>query len=93
MDLYNVVRLVCTVGENCTIDEMLDGFNGGRCSFRQYIIPYKPNKYGIEIQALVDSLTSNTEVRGVTHSSVLRNDRGPIAFGTITVLYLPRFNT
>lgn len=52
-----------TVGENCTIDEMLEGFRG-RCSFRQYI-PNKPNKYGIKIQALVDSrtfYTSNMEV-------------------------------
>lgn len=52
-----------TVGENCTIDEMLEGFRG-RCSFRQYI-PSKPNKYGIKIQALVDSksfYTSNMEV-------------------------------
>ncbi|XP_025196199.1 piggyBac transposable element-derived protein 4-like [Melanaphis sacchari] len=52
-----------SVGENCTIDEMLEGFRG-RCSFRQYI-PSKPNKYGIMIQALVDSktyYTSNMEV-------------------------------
>ncbi|XP_060846007.1 piggyBac transposable element-derived protein 4-like [Rhopalosiphum padi] len=52
-----------TVGENCTIDEMLEGFRG-RCSFRQYI-PNKPNKYGIKIQALVYSrtfYTSNMEV-------------------------------
>jgi len=52
-----------TVGENVTIDEMLEGFRG-RCSFRQYI-PNKPNKYGIKIQALVDSrtfYTANMEV-------------------------------
>ncbi|CAI6376022.1 unnamed protein product [Macrosiphum euphorbiae] len=52
-----------TVGENCTIDEMLEAFRG-RCSFRQYI-PNKPNKYGIKIQALVDSrtfFTSNMEI-------------------------------
>jgi len=52
-----------TVGENRTIDEMLEGFRG-RCSFLQYI-PNKPNKYGIKIQALVDSrtfYTSNMEV-------------------------------
>lgn len=42
-----------TPGENCTIDEMLEGFRG-RCSFRQYI-PSKPNKYGIKIFALADS--------------------------------------
>lgn len=47
-----------TVGENVTIDEMLEGFRG-RCSFRQYI-PSKPNKYGIKIQALVDSRTFYT---------------------------------
>jgi len=40
-----------TIGENVTIDEMLEGFRG-RCNFRQYI-PNKPNKYGIKIQALV----------------------------------------
>ncbi|KAL4088632.1 hypothetical protein QTP88_023721 [Uroleucon formosanum] len=52
-----------TVGENVTIDEMLEDFRG-RCSFRQYI-PNKPNKYGIKIQALVDSrtfYTANMEV-------------------------------
>ncbi|XP_025208434.1 uncharacterized protein LOC112603859 [Melanaphis sacchari] len=52
-----------TVGENCTIDEMLEGFRG-RCNFRQYITN-KPNKYDIKIQALVDSrtfYTSNMEV-------------------------------
>ena len=48
-------QAVYTVGENCTIDEMLEGFRGW-CSFRQYI-PNKPNKYGIKIQALVDSRT------------------------------------
>eukprot|EP00102_Acyrthosiphon_pisum_P019881 XP_016657091.1 PREDICTED: piggyBac transposable element-derived protein 4-like [Acyrthosiphon pisum] len=56
-------QAVYTVGENCTIDEMLEAFRG-RCSFRQYI-PNKPNKYGIKIQALVDSRTffiSNMEV-------------------------------
>jgi hypothetical protein len=56
-------QAVYTVGENCTIDEMLEAFRG-RCSFRQYI-PNKPNKYGIKIQALVDSrtfFTSNMEV-------------------------------
>ncbi|XP_050065449.1 piggyBac transposable element-derived protein 4-like [Aphis gossypii] len=47
-----------TVGANVTIDEMLEGFRG-RCSFRQYI-PSKPNKYGIKIQALVDSRTFYT---------------------------------
>lgn len=40
------------------MDEMLEGFRG-RCSFRQYI-PSKPNKYGIKIQALVDSRTFYT---------------------------------
>lgn len=37
---------------------MLEGFRG-RCNFRQYI-PNKPNKYGIKIQALVDSKTFYT---------------------------------
>ncbi|KAL4104514.1 hypothetical protein QTP88_019809 [Uroleucon formosanum] len=46
------------VGANVTIDEMLESFRG-RCSFRQYI-PSKPNKYGIKIQALVDSRTFYT---------------------------------
>lgn len=54
---------VYTVGENCTIDEMLAGFRG-RCSFRQYI-PNKPNKYGIKIQALVDSRTFFTSIMEV----------------------------
>lgn len=52
-----------TIGENATIDEMLEGFRG-KCNFRQYI-PNKPNKYGIKIHALVDSktfCTSNMEV-------------------------------
>ncbi|KAF0704557.1 piggyBac transposable element-derived protein 4-like [Aphis craccivora] len=42
---------------------MFEGFRG-RCSFCQYI-PNKPNMYGIQIQALVDSctfFTSNMEV-------------------------------
>ncbi|XP_050527851.1 piggyBac transposable element-derived protein 4-like [Daktulosphaira vitifoliae] len=47
-----------TVGANVTIDEMLESFRG-RCSFRVYI-PSKPNKYGIKIQALVDSSTFYT---------------------------------
>lgn len=47
-----------TIGENATIDEMLERFRG-RCNFRQYI-PNKPNKYGIKIQALVDSKTFYT---------------------------------
>lgn len=47
-----------TIGENATIDEMLEGFIG-RCNFRQYI-PNKPNKYGIKIQTLVDSKTFYT---------------------------------
>lgn len=51
-----------TVGENCTIDEMLEGFRG-RCSFRQYI-PIKPNKYGIKIQALVDSKIKHGSIFG-----------------------------
>uniref|UniRef100_A0A1B6LU83 PiggyBac transposable element-derived protein domain-containing protein n=1 Tax=Graphocephala atropunctata TaxID=36148 RepID=A0A1B6LU83_9HEMI len=42
-------------GNNCTIDEMLEGFFG-RCPFKQYI-PSKPNKYGIKIFSLVDSKT------------------------------------
>lgn len=41
-----VRRIECyTVGENCTVDEMLEAFRG-RYSFRQYI-PSKPNKYVI----------------------------------------------
>jgi len=47
---------------------MLEGFRG-RCSFRQYIAN-KPNKYGIKIQALIDSrafYTSNVEVYVETH--------------------------
>ncbi|XP_050523011.1 piggyBac transposable element-derived protein 4-like [Daktulosphaira vitifoliae] len=47
-----------TVWANVTIDEMLESFRG-RCSFRVYI-PSKPNKYGIKIQALVDSSTFYT---------------------------------
>jgi len=47
-----------TAGENVTIDEMLECFKK-RCSFWQYI-PNKPNKYGIKIQALVDSRTFYT---------------------------------
>jgi len=46
------------MGEYATIDEMLEGFRG-RCNFRQYI-PNKSNKYGIKIQALVDSKTFYT---------------------------------
>lgn len=44
-----------SLGQNCTIDEKLEGFRG-RCSFKQYI-PSKPNKYGIKIYALVDART------------------------------------
>lgn len=47
-----------TVGENCTIEEMLEGFRD-RCNFRQYL-PSKPNKYGIKIQALIESKTYYT---------------------------------
>ncbi|KAF0767988.1 piggyBac transposable element-derived protein 4-like [Aphis craccivora] len=56
------------IRKHCTIDEMLEGFRG-RCSFRQYIAN-KPNKYGIKIQALIDSrafYTSNVEVYVETH--------------------------
>lgn len=42
-------------GEYCTIDEMLESFRG-RCKFRVYIAN-KPAKYGIKINALVDSRT------------------------------------
>ena len=52
-----------TIGQNATIDEKLEAFRG-RCSFKQYI-PSKPNRYGIKIFALVDSVTfyaSNLEV-------------------------------
>lgn len=44
--------------EYLTLDEKLESFRG-RCSFRQYI-PNKPAKYGIKIQALVDSKTFYT---------------------------------
>lgn len=46
-------KLNYTVGEYCTIDEMLEGFRG-KCNFRQHI-PNKPNKYGIKIFSLVDA--------------------------------------
>lgn len=52
-----------TVGEFCTVDEMLENFKG-RCKFRQYIAN-KPAKYGLKIYALVDSrmfYTSNMEI-------------------------------
>ncbi|XP_046976366.1 piggyBac transposable element-derived protein 4-like [Vanessa cardui] len=51
------------IGENGTIDEMLESFRG-RCKFRVYMAN-KPAKYGIKIFALVDSksfYTSNLEV-------------------------------
>lgn len=41
------------VGENVTIDEMLESFRG-RCKFRMYIAN-KPAKYGIKVYALCDS--------------------------------------
>lgn len=50
-------------GQYVTLDEKLESFRG-RCSFRQYI-PNKPAKYGIKIQALVDSrsfYTINMEI-------------------------------
>jgi len=56
-------KLNYTVGEYCTIDEMLEGFRG-KCNFRQYI-PNKPNKYGIKKFSLVDArlfYTANMEV-------------------------------
>lgn len=56
-------KLNYTIGEYCTIDEMLEGFRG-KCNFRQYI-PNKPNKYGIKIFSLVDArlfYTANMEV-------------------------------
>uniref|UniRef100_A0A2S2Q9N5 PiggyBac transposable element-derived protein 4 n=1 Tax=Sipha flava TaxID=143950 RepID=A0A2S2Q9N5_9HEMI len=56
-------KLNYTVGEYCTIDEILEGFRG-KCNFRQYI-PNKPNKYGIKIFSLVDAhlfYTTNIEV-------------------------------
>jgi len=79
-----------TVGDNCTIDKMLEGFQG-RYSFRQYI-PNKPNKYGINIQALIDSCTfytSNMEIYVRTQldgslkcsnstSSIVRGLKAPI---------------
>lgn len=51
------------VGENVTIDEMLESFRG-RCKFRMYIAN-KPAKYGIKVYALCDSnnfYTSNLEI-------------------------------
>lgn len=51
------------LGEQVTIDEMLESFRG-RCEFRQYI-RNKPAKYGLKIFAMVDSscyYTSNLEV-------------------------------
>lgn len=44
-----------SIGAYATIDEMLVGFRG-RCKFRMFM-PKKPCKYGIKIQALVDSQT------------------------------------
>lgn len=43
-------------GENLTIDEQLVGFRG-RFKGRVYM-PNKPNKYGIKVQAMVDSKTN-----------------------------------
>lgn len=53
-----------SVSEFVTIAEILLAFRGN-CSFRQYIIPSKPNKYGIKIFSLVDAkifYTLNLEV-------------------------------
>lgn len=44
-----------TLGENVTIDEMLEPFRG-RCPFRQYM-KSKPAKYGIKVYALTDAKT------------------------------------
>lgn len=44
-----------TVGENCTLDEMLLTFRG-RCAFQQYMLN-KPNKYGLKTYALVEAWT------------------------------------
>nr|CAI5867021.1 unnamed protein product [Callosobruchus analis] len=66
-DIFDSFVLNCqknyTICEYTTIDEQLEALRG-RCSFRQYI-PSKPNKYGIQIFALVDSkmyYTCNLEV-------------------------------
>lgn len=51
------------MGEEVTIDEMLEGFRG-RCPFRQYISS-KPARYGIKIFAAVDAAcyyTGNLEI-------------------------------
>lgn len=52
-----------SMGENVTIDEMLDGFRG-KYGFTQYILS-KPSKHGIKIFSMVHSklfYTGNLEI-------------------------------
>ena len=45
----------CEPGQHLSVDENLYPFRG-RCQFRQYM-PSKPNKYGMKVWQLVDSVT------------------------------------
>jgi hypothetical protein len=58
--LIDVIRRACKsiwrLGAYCTIDEMMVRYKGTYCPIWQYL-PMKPEKWGIKIWCLVDSIT------------------------------------
>jgi hypothetical protein len=58
--LIDVIRGACKsvwqLGAYCTIDEMMVRYKGSYCPIRQYL-PMKPEKWGIKIWCLADSIT------------------------------------
>lgn len=66
---------VYSVRENCTIDEMLEGFSD-RCNLRQYVLN-KTNKYDIKIKSLADSRTFSTSKMEVYAETLFRFENKP----------------
>jgi len=60
-----------TVGENCTIDEMFEGFKGP-CSYWQYI-PSKPNKYRIKILMILFRNKFFSSVIDITKDKIVKS--------------------
>lgn len=75
-DLFNVVDLnlsrTYSPGETLTIDEQLVPYRG-RCPFKQYI-PSKPDKYGMKMFWLCDSVTGYP-LKGIPYLGKERNSK------------------